>query len=120
MDSIIPNIPLEDLFTEMEFPTEKVPLRWWTMKTTADHLEVSERTVRRYKAEGKLEYKYVMVKGHRKVYFTNHSVIAVKEDKRLQKEVDEDLDLNCEDENLTEEEVSNINEILGLCSKLIK
>ena len=73
------NIPLEELFTEIELPEDKIPLRWWNMKTTAEYLGVSERTVRRYKAEGKLEYKYQMIKGHRKVYFSNRSVISVYE-----------------------------------------
>lgn len=63
MEELFPNIPLDDLFTVIELPEDKIPLRWWTMKTVAEYLDVSERTVRRYKADGKLEYKYVMIKG---------------------------------------------------------
>lgn len=76
----LPNIPLEDLFTVQEFPdpVDEISLRWWNKETVADYLGVSERTVRKYKAEGKLECKYITVKGYKKPYYTNRSVVKLK------------------------------------------
>lgn len=102
--SYLPDIPLEALFTEIELPKEKIPQRWWSIKTTAKYLGVSERTVRRYRAEGKLEYKYLMVKGHRKVYFTNRSVISVYEDRYWKKQQREILLVTeCDEEDYIDE-----------------
>ncbi len=119
----LPNIPLEELFTEIELPEDKIPLRWWNMKTTTEYLGVSERSVRYYKAEGKLEYKYLMVKGHRKVYFSNRSVISVAEDRKWRKqhkEADaEGLDVDYDTEDLTDEEKLKLNAISFLLSGLL-
>lgn len=119
----LPNIPLEELFTEIELPEDKIPLRWWNMKTTAEYLGVSERTVRRYKAEGKLEYKYQMIKGHRKVYFSNRSVISVYEDRywrKQQREAEKEaLDIDYDTEDLTDEEKLKLNAISFLLSGLL-
>lgn len=117
------NIPLEELFTEIELPEDKIPLRWWNMKTTAEYLGVSERTVRRYKAEGKLEYKYQMIKGHRKVYFSNRSVISVYENRhwrKQQREAEKEaLDIDYDTEDLTDEEKLKLNAISFLLSGLL-
>lgn len=119
----LPNIPLEELFTEIELPEDKIPLRWWNMKTTAEYLGVSERTVRRYKAEGKLEYKYQMIKGHRKVYFSNRSVISVYEARywrKQQREAEKEaLDIDYDTEDLTDEEKLKLNAISFLLSGLL-
>lgn len=119
----IPNIPLEELFTEIELPEDKIPLRWWNMKTTANYLGVSERSVRRYRAEGKLEYKYQMVKGHRKVYFSNRSVISINEArywKKQQREAEKEAcDIDYDTEDLTDEEKLKLNAISFLLSGLL-
>ncbi len=124
MDNTFFNIPLEDLFPVMEYPTDRIPVRWWNMKTTAKYLEVSERTVRRYKADDKLEYKYSTVKGHRRVYFSNVSVIALSQDRRwkqmLREADNEDEDPEDDEEDLADEEVDISNAISTLLASLIK
>ncbi len=117
----LPNIPLEELFTEMEYPRGQIPLRWWNIKTTKEYLEVSESTIRRYKAKGELEYKYVMVKGHRKVYFSNNSVMRLKDKLECRKQPRESTedDMDYEDD-YPEEEQGTDNEISTLLSELLK
>lgn len=120
----LPEIPLEDLFTPIDLPEEKIPQRWWSMKTTVEYLGVSERTVKRYKAEGKLEYKYLMVKGHRKIYFTNISVISVYEDRYWKKQQREILrqskNTECVEGDFTDEEEMKINAISSLLAGLLE
>lgn len=71
-------IPLEGLFQEIEYPTEKPPFRWLTLKSAMEVLGLSESSVQRYAKGGKLERMYKTVKGHRKVYYSNHSVYALR------------------------------------------
>ena len=51
--SYLADTPIENLFTYIELPEEKMPLRWWSMQTTIEWLGVCDRTIRRYMAEGK-------------------------------------------------------------------
>ena len=77
----LPKIPIEDLFQMMEYPCNKTPLRWWSFKTAQNYLGVSERTLRRYKAEGKLEFQYKKKGSRVGIYFTNRSVINLHSDR---------------------------------------
>ncbi len=94
--SILPNIPLEDLFTELPLDIDRdIPLRWWSVKTAGKYLGVSERTLRTYIAEGKVVWKYKTVKGHRRILVDNRSVISLantRKWKREQKETDDNVD----------------------------
>ncbi len=120
----VPNIPLEDLFTVQDYPDpiDDIPLRWWSKETTIEYLGVAESTVRRYKAEGKLEYKYLMVKGHRKVYYTNRSVIRAKRGMRTKEAVKESEDTTelegIDMDGFTEDEVLKLEAISYLLSTL--
>lgn len=74
----LPEIPLEGLFQEIEYPDEKPPLRWLTLKSTKEILGIGERSIQIHTKNGKLERKYKTVKGHRRVYYSNHSVYKLK------------------------------------------
>lgn len=118
----LPYIPLEDLFTVHEFPdpADEIPLRWWNKETVADYLGVSERSVRRYKAEGKLECKYITVKGYKKPYYTNRSVVKLKrallygKTKKEETVGIEDIDIS----GLTDEEVMKLEAVSYLMSSI--
>lgn len=89
----LPSIPLEDLFTEVPLDIDRnIPLRWWSVKSAVEYLGVSERTVRDYIAEGKVECKYKIIKGHKRVFISNRSVIELadmRKWKREQKDVED-------------------------------
>ena len=75
----LPVIPLEELFEEIPYPDRyKTPLRYWSVKTTMEYLGVSMRQVRRYLKAGKLKCQYKLVKGRKRVFISNHSVIALR------------------------------------------
>lgn len=94
--SILPNIPLEDLFTELPLDIDRdIPLRWWSVKTAGEYLGVSERTLRTYIAEGKVVWKYKTVKGHGRILIDNRSVISLantRKWKREQKETEDNVE----------------------------
>ena len=72
----LPDIPLEELFPEIEYPDiHKSPLRYWSVKTTMEYLGVSERMIRYYLKQGKLQYQHKTVKGRKRVFISNHSAI---------------------------------------------
>ena len=83
MDNIPDAISLDNLFQPMEIPitfplTTYPALRYWSVKTTMNYLDVSERQIRRYLGKGKLKYIYRTVKGQKRVYISNISAIALK------------------------------------------
>lgn len=80
----IPYIPIEGLFNEIDI-ARKEPLRWWSVKTAREYLGVSEPTIRRYIASGKLESCRKIVKGHTRVYLNSRSVIKIKDDRKWRK-----------------------------------
>lgn len=80
----IPFIPMDRLFSEIDI-ARKEPLRWWSVKTAREYLGVSERTMRRYIASGKLESCRKTVKGHTRVYLSNRSVIGLYNDREWRK-----------------------------------
>lgn len=98
--SNLPNIPVEDLFQEIEFPdANKIPFRWWNVKTAREYLGVSERTIRRYIEAGKLEIRRKTVKGHIRVYVSNLSVIDLADNRKWKREQKELQDDEQEDDN---------------------
>lgn len=92
----IPEIPLAGLFQEIEYPEETPPFRWFNLKSTKEILGIGERSLQMYAKKGKLERKYKTVKGHRRVYYSNHSVYKLKihlegiRERALYKDVPED------------------------------
>lgn len=128
--SYLADIPIENLFTYIELPKEKMPLRWWSMQTTIEWLGVCDRTIRRYMEEGKLEYKYKKVKGRKRIYFSNHSVISLCNDRKFRKsknkEIEgdydnsDDLDFNFDTGELSEEEEMKLNAISFLIEGLLE
>ena len=85
----LPDIPLEELFPEIEYPDiHKSPLRWWSVKTTMEYLGVSMRQVRRYIKAGKLQYQYKTVKGRKRVFISNQSAIELRPTLNKYKEKD--------------------------------
>lgn len=83
---ILPHIPLDDLFTMIPVEKNRIPVRWWSVKTVIEYLGVSESTVRRYIKTGKVEYKYKTVKGHKRVYICNRSVIDLANERKWKRE----------------------------------
>lgn len=83
LDPLVEHIPT--LFTDMreivEVPVLQevdVPLEYLSMDTVKELLGRSERTIRRYVKEGYIQAEYKVVDGHRRIFFTNRSVLAVK------------------------------------------
>lgn len=74
---MLPDIPITELFSYQEFPMERVALRWYSSKTTMEMLGIKERQLRRYAEDGRLEKKYKTVKGRRRVYYSNVSVLTL-------------------------------------------
>ena len=74
---VLPDIPITELFSYQEFPMERVALRWYSSKTTMEMLGIKERQLRRYAEDGRLEKKYKTVKGRRRVYYSNISVLEL-------------------------------------------
>ena len=101
----LPQIPVEDLFTEMEYPdVNKPPLRYWSVKTTMEYLGVSMRQVRRYLKDGKLQYQYKTVKGRKRVFISNQSAIDLRPTLNNYKEKDiEDPEYDEEEDTPLEE-----------------
>jgi hypothetical protein len=75
----LPNIPLEDLFKII--PLYDPPLRWFSVKSAMNILGVSERTIRNYIKNGKLQHKYKTIKGRKRVFISNRSVYALQDKK---------------------------------------
>ena len=69
---MLPDIPITELFSYQEFPMERVALRWYSSKTTMEMLGL-----RRYAEDGRLEKKYKTVKGRKRVYYSNVSVLKL-------------------------------------------
>lgn len=98
--SLFQEIPTERLFPILDLPTDyiptlftgnmgesvdvpvlqevDVPLEYLSMDTVKELLGRSESTIRRYVKEGYIQAEYKAVEGHRRVYYTNRSVLAVK------------------------------------------
>lgn len=93
----LPEIPIEDLFTEI--PISEVPLRWLSVKTVTDILDVTERTVRNYIREGKVDCIRKTVSGRKRVFISNRSVYDIL-DKRVVVNIDEDPEEQEEDNPL--------------------
>lgn len=74
---MLPDIPITELFSYQEFPMERVALRWYSSKTTMEMLGIKERQLRRYAEDDRLEKKYKTVKGRRRVYYSNVSVLEL-------------------------------------------
>lgn len=55
-----------------------VPLEYYSLDKVKDLLGRSERTIRRYAKEGYIQAEYRTVDGHRRILYTNRSVLAVK------------------------------------------
>lgn len=55
-----------------------VPLEYLSLDTVKELLGRSERTIRRYVKEGYIQAEYKAVDGHRRIFYTNRSVLAVK------------------------------------------
>lgn len=93
----LPEIPVEDLFTEIPIP--EVPLRWLSVKTATDILSVTERTVRNYIKVGKVECIRKTVSERKRVFISNRSVYALL-DKRDIDNIEEDPEEQGEDNPL--------------------
>lgn len=114
----LPQIPVEDLFTEMEYPdANKPPLRYWSVKTTMEYLGVSMRQVRRYLKAGKLKYQYKTVKGRKRVFISNQSAIDLRPtlNKYKEKCVEDDEDM---DEQEDTQETGDPDDVLGALLEL--
>ena len=114
----LPQIPVEDLFTEMEYPdVNKPPLRYWSVKTTMEYLGVSMRQVRRYLKDGKLQYQYKTVKGRKRVFISNQSAIDLRPtlNKYKEKCVEDDEDM---DEQEDPQETGDPDDVLGALLEL--
>ena len=77
----IPTLFTENMGEIVDVPVLQevdVPLEYLSMDTVKEILGRSERTIRRYVKEGYIQAEYRAVDGHRRVYYTNRSVLAVK------------------------------------------
>lgn len=74
---MLSDIPITELFSYQEFPMDRVALRWYSSKTTMEMLGIKERQLKRYAEDGRLEKKYKTVKGRRRVYYSNISVLEL-------------------------------------------
>ena len=92
----LPVIPMEDLFTEI--PVPELPLRWISVKNSMDIIGVSERQIRNYIKEGKVDVIHKIVNGRKRVFLSNRSVYAIR-DKRNDKYIEEDPEEEQEEEN---------------------
>lgn len=71
----------EDEKTDVNIPLLQevdVPLKYLSLEDVKALLGRSERTIRRYVREGYIQAEYKMIDGHRRVFYTNRSVLALK------------------------------------------
>lgn len=83
--SILPDIPIENLFSEMGYPdpVHRTPQRWLSRKSAAEFLNVTIRTIDNYIKAGKVETKQKTVKGHKRIFVSNKSLIDIQDQKEL-------------------------------------
>lgn len=85
-------IPLEGLFTEI--PVPGIPLRWLSIKTATEILGVTERQIRNYIKDGKVDCIYKKVNGRKRVFLSNRSVYGIRDKRQAKKELTEDIEEN--------------------------
>ena len=106
----LPVIPLEDLF--LEIPVPEMPLRWLSVKTVIRILGVTERQIRNYIKQGKVDYIHKTVNGHKRVFISNRSVYRIY-DRRNKDNYPDEPDEEQEEENTLLDAFLAMGEVIG-------